>query len=126
MNRFICRTLNSLHFNNSPRLYKPPFLFSISLLFFSSPSKKKLKTKINLSDYLINQHFSTESALEASSIKHCLKNPQNSDLVLSFLKENGFSRTHLEKIVVKTPNLLSVNLDTLKPNIKIFQDFDFS
>lgn len=135
MYRFICKTLiDSLHFNfnNSAHIHKSPFLSSISLLFFSSSSSssipKKEKTKIDLADYLINQqHFSPESASEASSLNFFLKDTENSDSVLSFLRESGFSSTHIEKMVAKKPNILLINLhNTLKPKIKIFHEFGFS
>lgn len=134
MNRFICKTLiDSLHFNfnNSAHIHKSPFLSSISLIFFSSSSSsipKNEKTKIDLADYLINQHhFSPESASEASSLNFFLKDTENSDSVLSFLRENGFSNTHIEKMVAKRPNTLLINLhNTLKPKIKIFHEFGFS
>ncbi|GFP96858.1 hypothetical protein PHJA_001829900, partial [Phtheirospermum japonicum] len=46
---------------------------------------------------------------------------------LSFLKEIGFSKTLVEKIVKSRPDLLSTNIEkTLKPRIKIFQDLGFS
>ncbi|RVW22477.1 hypothetical protein CK203_107237 [Vitis vinifera] len=49
--------------------------------------------------------------------------PEKSDSILAFLKESGFSQTHLEKTVKRVPRVLSANLDkTIKPKIKIFQD----
>ncbi|CAA2998609.1 transcription termination factor MTERF8, chloroplastic-like, partial [Olea europaea subsp. europaea] len=44
-----------------------------------------------------------------------------------FLKESGFSKTQLEKVVKTQPGLLSASIDnTIKPKIKIFQDLGFS
>ncbi|KAK4859644.1 hypothetical protein QYF36_009153 [Acer negundo] len=132
MNHCIYKSLISLSFNNSTQLSKPPFVYSISLLFLSSSSSRShktgTKTKVSLQDYLLNQHhFSPEAASKASSIRSHLKEPQNSDSVLSFLKQIGFSNTHLENLIQKAPTVLFADLDnTIKPKIKIFQDLGFS
>ncbi|KAK1555424.1 hypothetical protein Q3G72_026162 [Acer saccharum] len=131
MNHCICKSLISLSFSNSTQLSKPPFVYSISLLFLSSSSrshKTGTKTKVSLQDYLLNQHhFSPEAALKASPIRSHLKDPHNSDSVLSFLKQIGFSNTHIENLIQKAPAILFADLDnTIKPKIKIFQDLGFS
>ncbi|XP_050378566.1 uncharacterized protein LOC126795875 [Argentina anserina] len=46
--------------------------------------------------------------------------------VLSFLKNHGFSKTHIEGVVQNLPRILCSILDTIKPKIKIFQDLGFS
>ncbi|KAL5844264.1 hypothetical protein ACOSQ4_010222 [Xanthoceras sorbifolium] len=102
-------------------------ILHLSLLFFSSSSSSrfhttttKTKTKVSLQDYLLNQqHFSPEAASKASSIKTHLK--------LSFLRQTGFSNTHIENLIQKALAFLSCKLDnTIKPKIKIFQDLGFS
>ncbi|KAJ4701309.1 Transcription termination factor like [Melia azedarach] len=132
MNPFICKTLTSVFFKNSPHLCKPPSPHSISLLFFSSscsisngPSEEK--TKISLADYLINQQqFSSEAASKASSIQSYLKKPGNAEAVLSFLKESGFSHAHIEKVVKREPNVLFTNLDNnIKFKTAMFENFGF-
>ncbi|KAL2471622.1 Mitochondrial transcription termination factor family protein [Abeliophyllum distichum] len=56
-----------------------------------------------------------------------MKDPENSDSIISFLKENGFSKSQLERVVKTDPRLLSASLEkTIKPKIKIFQDLGFS
>ncbi|KAL2515107.1 Mitochondrial transcription termination factor family protein [Forsythia ovata] len=56
-----------------------------------------------------------------------MKNPENSDSIISFLKENGFSKSQLERVVKTNPHLFSASLEkTIKPKIKIFQDLGFS
>ncbi|KAL5779665.1 hypothetical protein ACOSQ2_010402 [Xanthoceras sorbifolium] len=135
MNHCICKSLFSISFNNFTLLSQPPLVYSISLLFFSSSSSSrshttttKTKTKVSLQDYLLNQqHFSPEAASKASSIKTHLKKPQNSDSLLSFLRQTGFSNTHIENLIQKALAFLSCKLDnTIKPKIKIFQDLGFS
>lgn len=123
MKPLIRKTLISISLKNSQRLHRPPTLFSISV-FFSSSSLKKAKSKISLADYY---HFSPTAALEASSIRYYLKIPEKSDSVLSFLRESGFENIYIEKIVVRTLNILSANLETtIRPKIKMFQDFGFA
>lgn len=133
MNSGICKTLVSLFFNHSSHIHKPPIACSsLSLSFLSSYSSSSrpedVKIKVPLADYSINRHnFSPAAALKASSVKKDLKKPENSDSVLSFLKESGFSDSHLQKMVKRVPNVLSASIfDTVKPKIKVFQDLGFS
>ncbi|GLT37221.1 hypothetical protein SLA2020_115530 [Shorea laevis] len=78
--------------------------------------------------YLINQHqFSPEVALKASSSIPVLKNPENSDPILSFLKDRGFSKSHIEEILKKKPKILCSSLDnTIKPKLGILHDLGLS
>ena len=127
MTLYICKSLISLYLKSSQHhLHKPHFSCSLSLLFFSSsgPQKKKPAIPVSTADYLIKRHqFSQETALTAASVITYLKKPEKSDSILAFLKESGFSQTHLEKTVKRVPRVLSANLDkTIKPKIKIFQD----
>ncbi|KAL6320694.1 hypothetical protein AAG906_008694 [Vitis piasezkii] len=86
--------------------------------------KPKPAIPVSTADYLIKRHqFSQETALTAASVITYSKKPEKSDSILAFLKESGFSQTHLEKTVKRVPRVLSANLDkTIKPKIKIFQD----
>ncbi|XP_044510587.1 uncharacterized protein LOC123229076 [Mangifera indica] len=121
------KTLISLYLKNSLHLRKPPIAYSVSFRFFSTSSSSS-KSKISLADYLINQHsFSSEAALKASSLQTHLTNTENSDSLLSFLKESGFPNSHIEIMVGKAPQILSLNLaHNIKPKIKIFLDLGFS
>ncbi|XP_009369665.1 uncharacterized protein LOC103959053 isoform X1 [Pyrus x bretschneideri] len=114
----------------SVELHKPPLCHSISLLFYSSSrlEKPKSKSKISVSEYLITQHqFSPEAALKAASTIAFLKSPADSSSVISFLRESGFSKTHMEDVIKRVPRILTSNLDTvLKPKFKVFQDLGFS
>lgn len=120
----------SVSLRSNSQLHKPPLCYSIQAFFYSSsrPRSSKSKSSIAVAEYLINQHqFSPEAALKASSILSCLKAPQQSDLVLSFLKESGFSKSHIEEVVKRVPTVLLANLEnTIKPKIKIFRDLCFS
>ncbi|XP_008242513.2 PREDICTED: uncharacterized protein LOC103340836 [Prunus mume] len=124
--------LLSFSLRSSVQLHRPPLYHSISLLFYSSSNPKrsnsKSKPKVAVAEYLINRHqFSPEAALKASSPIAFLRSTAESDSVLSFLKESGFSKTHLEEVVKRVPWILRANLDTaIKPKIKVLQDSGFS
>ncbi|XP_059461646.1 uncharacterized protein LOC132190624 [Corylus avellana] len=131
----ICKTLISLSHKNPPHLHKPPIPhYSISLFFLSSsssssvPSSEQSNSTIAVVDYLINQQqFSPEAALKASSAITYLKKPEAADSILLFLKESGFSKTHIEQVVKSRPEVLSSKLtSTIKPKIKVFQDLGFA
>lgn len=79
---------------------------------------------MSMVDYLTNQHhFSRESALKAAPSLPPLKNPGKLDTVISFLRENGFSKSHFEEILKREPTALCCRLDTtIKPKLKFFQD----
>lgn len=62
----------------------------------------------------------------ASSIQSRI-NFSKIDSVISFLKDSGFSKSHLEKILTRGPNVFCSRLDTtIKPKLKFFQDQGFS
>ncbi|PON61584.1 Mitochodrial transcription termination factor [Parasponia andersonii] len=125
---FKCMVSLSLKSKSQP-VKRPQLCFSISALSFSSlqPENPIPKPAVPLAEYLINHHqFSPEAASKASSSFAYVKNPQQSDLVLSYLQETGFTKTHLEKLVKRYPKVLFVNPHIIKPKIKIFQDSGFS
>ncbi|KAK3019882.1 hypothetical protein RJ639_004190 [Escallonia herrerae] len=128
MTMYLRRTLASLTVKNH-HLYKTHISSSFSLLFFSSgfPERQQPKRAVPVADYLLNTHqFSPETAAKAASVLKYVNNPVKSDSILSFLKESGFSMTHLEQMVKNMPKVLSLDLDhTIKPKIKIFQDLGF-
>ncbi|GKV44038.1 hypothetical protein SLEP1_g51270 [Rubroshorea leprosula] len=128
MARSICRTLIAFSLNNTAILHKPPISNSISVLLFSSSTPKKSKPAIPVVDYLTKQHqFSLEAASEAALFIPYINNPEKSDSILSFLKENGFSKSHIDEILKKGPYVLCSKLnETIKPKLKILQDLGFS
>ncbi|KAH6798150.1 hypothetical protein C2S52_022704 [Perilla frutescens var. hirtella] len=111
--------------NCSPFLPKSHICFS---LYFSTDSGKRPPNPSKLSELLINKHhFSPQSAAQVASVATRLENLETADSVLSFLKETGFSNSQLERTVKLSPHVLSASLErTVKPKIKIFQDFGFS
>ncbi|KAA8522489.1 hypothetical protein F0562_013149 [Nyssa sinensis] len=128
MTLYICRSLISRSLKNPSYLHRPHISFSFSLFFFSSSREAHPSHTVAVADYLIERHqFSPETASKVSSVVAYLKNPEKSDSVLSFLKETGFSKIHLEQVIKSVPQVLSANLDhNIKPKIKIFHDSGFS
>ncbi|CAI9771553.1 unnamed protein product [Fraxinus pennsylvanica] len=114
--------------SNPSFLYKSPFSFSFSLLFSSSSTEKKVKNDLTAYDVLLHKHqFSPETASQVASVLTRIKNPEKSDSIVSFLKESGFSKSQLERVVKTMPALLAASLEkTIKPKFKIFQDMGFS
>lgn len=100
-------------------------IFSSFLLHFST-SRASIDPKA--SELMLHKHhFSPEAASQVASVRSNLRNPERSDSVISFLKESGFSKTQVEKMVICYPQLLSSNLEnTIKPKIQVFRDMGFS
>ena len=73
--------------------------------------------------YLINTcGLSPKSALLASRRVVHFENPERPDSVLNFLKENGFTKTHISKIVRLCPHVLLCDIEkTLLPKIEFFR-----
>ncbi|KAL6527253.1 hypothetical protein OROGR_016343 [Orobanche gracilis] len=119
----LLRNKNLAHFGffkkSSPLCNESHVSFPLLLLRFSTVSRP------TVSDFLVP--FSPETASQVASVQTRLRNPENFDSVLSFLKEIGFSNYLLEKILKSNPALLSTNLErTVRPKIKILQDLGFS
>ncbi|XP_059650614.1 transcription termination factor MTERF6, chloroplastic/mitochondrial-like [Cornus florida] len=123
MTIYICKSLISLSLKNTSHLSKTPISL-FSLLFFSSSPE----TPITVADFLLDRYkFSPETALKVSSFVTHLKRPQETDSILSFLEESGFSDTQLELVIKRMPRVLSANLErSIKPKFKFFQDLGFS
>ncbi|XP_010544124.1 PREDICTED: uncharacterized protein LOC104816833 [Tarenaya hassleriana] len=121
----ICRTLVPRYRQEPSNVCGLESICSISILFFHST--RKSKPNVALSEYLINQHgFSPEVARKASSLKIFLTKPERTDSVLSYLKETGFSKTQIERIVYRYPRVLFSDIENLvKPKIKVFQELGF-
>lgn len=77
-----------------------------------------------LYELLLHKHkFSPAVASHIVSVVSQSKPPEKCDLMLSFLKDIGFTIAQLEKSLKYLPQLLTSDLDnTMKPKIKIFQD----
>ncbi|CAA2938090.1 transcription termination factor MTERF2, chloroplastic-like [Olea europaea subsp. europaea] len=128
MTQHICKRFALFSSKNASFFTNPHFSLSFSLLFFSSSTKKQAKNAPAVSDFLLHKHkFSLETVSQVSSVLNRVKGLEKSDSLLQFLKESGFSKAQLEKVVKTQPGLLSASIDnTIKPKIKIFQDLGFS
>ncbi|GMJ02476.1 hypothetical protein like AT5G07900 [Hibiscus trionum] len=124
----IIRSLISLPLNKSSRFWKPISCCSISVVFFSSSATQESKSSFSLADHFIQKHnFSPEIAFKTASSLTYVKDPRKCDSVISFLKESGFSKSHIEEALKRNPRLLSSSLErTIKPKFKIFREFEFS
>ncbi|XP_059629850.1 uncharacterized protein LOC132272774 [Cornus florida] len=120
---YICKGLISLSLKNTSHPNKTPISLLSLLSISSSP-----ETPIAVADYLIDRRkFSPETASKVSSVVKYVKRPEETDSILSFLQESGFSDTHLERIIKRMPQVLSANLErSIKPKFKFFQDLGFS
>ncbi|XP_073142763.1 uncharacterized protein [Henckelia pumila] len=129
MNILIPKSLIFTFSKNPSNLGRSNVSFTLSLLqsFCTSGGRNFSKT-CSVSDFLLHKHqFSPETVSRVASVFTRLKNPEKSDSILEFLKENGFSKTHLEKILMSRPCLLSSSLERIiKPKVRIFHDFGFS
>ncbi|KAL3812750.1 hypothetical protein ACJIZ3_014018 [Penstemon smallii] len=101
---------------------------TVSLYFSTYVDKQHSVSTPPVYEFLMNKHhFSPQAASRVASVLPHLKNPQESDLILSFLKESGFSIAQLEKTMKSKPKCLNANLEkSIKPKITIFQDMGFS
>ncbi|XP_073066654.1 uncharacterized protein [Primulina eburnea] len=103
--------------------------FSFSRLhFFSTSWEAQPSNSLSVSDYLIRRHqFSQETASRIASMLTRLNNPEKADSNISILKESGFSKTQVERVLTYRPFLLSASTEkVIKPKIKIFQDLGLS
>ncbi|KAK6257389.1 hypothetical protein QUC31_000848 [Theobroma cacao] len=125
----IIRTLISLSLYRSSHFPKTISSYSISVVFFSSSTTtRESKPSFDFTDHFIKKHnFSPELALKAASSLNYLRKPDKCDNVLSFLKESGFSKSHIDEAVKRKPSLLSASLEkTIKPKFKTFRGLGFS
>ncbi|KAG9451170.1 hypothetical protein H6P81_011135 [Aristolochia fimbriata] len=79
-------------------------------------------------DYLMKRcGFTTEKAKKASSFFPRIDSSEKPDSVLEFLKERGFSKTHIRIILSRQPRLLLCKIDkTLKPKFEFFEELGVS
>ncbi|KAK8649121.1 hypothetical protein V6N13_129857 [Hibiscus sabdariffa] len=124
----LIRSLISSSLDLSPHFQKPISCYSVSLAFFSSSATPRSRSPLPLADHFIEKHnFPPEIAFKAASSLTTVKHPRKCDDIISFLKESGFSKAHIEEAVKRMPDLLSFSLEkTIKPKVKIFGDFGFS
>ncbi|KAL1547054.1 hypothetical protein AAHA92_23573 [Salvia divinorum] len=116
------RNLISFFSNHNSSLLKSPFS-----LYFSTETAKQPLDAAAVSKFLIKKHsFSPAAAAQIAALSR-LRNHENADAVLSFLKQIGFSNAQLEKIFKTSPHFLSSNLDSnIKRKFEAFQDLGFT
>ncbi|GAB4856232.1 hypothetical protein Ancab_014159 [Ancistrocladus abbreviatus] len=79
-------------------------------------------------DYLVKSlGFSNKEAVSTLREVSHFESAKQPDSVVNFLKQVGFDKTQVKNTVYSSPTILSKSVDkTLKPKIKVFQDFGFS
>lgn len=111
---------------NSSYLCESRVPFSTSFHhFYSSSAEKKPEINGTVYDLLLKKHhFSPEAATKVASAIPRLRNPEKSDSLLSFLKRNEFSNSHLEKILKYKPSFISTNLENIvKPRSRFSKNW---
>ncbi|KAL2232044.1 transcription termination factor MTERF2, chloroplastic-like [Sesamum indicum] len=128
MSALVRKNLTCLVWKNIAYGRKSHVSSSHSLLYFCTSTDGQPLSDVSVSDFLLHKHnFSPEVVSKVASVLARLKNPEESNSILSYLKESGFSHTQLEKIVKYRPRFLLARLDdSIKPKIKIFQDLGLS
>ncbi|KAJ8762692.1 hypothetical protein K2173_011172 [Erythroxylum novogranatense] len=125
MTTFVWSSFISTFLRTSTRSRSAATLFSISKCLFSTSVLERSQPRITVYEYLIHhQRFSPEFALKIpNSTTKYVKDPQNSDSLLSYMEEIGFSKTQIQSIIERMPTILSAKLEqTIKPKFQIFQD----
>ncbi|XWS14046.1 hypothetical protein CRYUN_Cryun36dG0090100 [Craigia yunnanensis] len=126
---FISKTL--LHGRYTITASPTQKLCLLQKLPFSLLSPKPISANANqqttVVSYLINScELSPKSALLVSKKVH-FETPEKPNLVLSFLKNHGFSQTQISKIIEKAPRLLLCKPEkTLLPKFEFFHSLGIS
>ncbi|XP_057794576.1 uncharacterized protein LOC131010892 [Salvia miltiorrhiza] len=117
--------LSCLFSNPNSYLCNPNVL---SFHFFSAARAKRfIIPSPEIYDVLVHNHqFSPELAAHASSRLPKFRSPERADSILSFLKENSFTTTQLEKLVIHNPRILGFTIEGFKSRLKVFQDLGLS
>ncbi|XP_047979206.1 uncharacterized protein LOC125221122 [Salvia hispanica] len=97
-------------------------------LFLRTPPLREISTSAAaVYDVLVNKHdFSPEIAASVSSKLSRFRSPERADSILTFLKQNSFSTTQLQRLVRSDPRILTASAEAaVKLKISIFRDFGF-
>ncbi|EPS70655.1 hypothetical protein M569_04106, partial [Genlisea aurea] len=80
------------------------------------------------SEFLVNKcSFSPETVSKVVSLVPRLRNADESESLLSFLRGNGFSNSQLQELLKSRPKVLTSNLETnVKPKVEYFRDLCIS
>ncbi|KAJ0598586.1 putative transcription regulator mTERF family [Helianthus annuus] len=103
-------------------------LLSSSSPFSTTTSAHSSNPNTFTTTYLINScGVSPESALLASKRLDLSKSPKTADSVLTLLKNHGFTKSQVSKVILSCPKILLCDLEnTLLPNFKILNSLGFS
>ncbi|XP_057794575.1 uncharacterized protein LOC131010890 [Salvia miltiorrhiza] len=120
--------LSSLCLNPNSFLCCSNLHFIPSIHFFSTARAKRfIIPSPEIYDVLVHNHqFSPELAAHASSRLPKFRSPERADSILSFLKENSFTTTQLQKLVIYNPRILGFTIEGFKSRLKVFQDLGLS
>lgn len=128
MNFRVCKRLisestrNHYYCNNESQIS-----YRLFVAFYSSSIEKPTQKNSSVYDLLRKHSFSSQIGLNVASKLSYVKNANRCDSVLAFLKKNGFSTAHLEKLVNSEPKVLVAKVEkTIEPKVQFFQDFGFS
>ncbi|XP_050213285.1 uncharacterized protein LOC126664779 [Mercurialis annua] len=98
-----------------------------SLLSLTSLSSQNLNGKSFTVSYLINSCGLTPHSADSVFKKVRFESPEKPDTVLAFLKNHGFTSTHISKIVRQRPKVLLAHPETLLlPNIEFLRSVGVS
>ncbi|KAL5708799.1 hypothetical protein ACHQM5_019556 [Ranunculus cassubicifolius] len=102
-----------------------PSFESLSLIRFNCSNSTTQHNSFTIS-YLINSCGLSQQKAISISKKFHFESPTNPDSVLTLLRNNGFSHSHISKIIAQRPELLVSSVDkTLKPKFDFFSSKGF-
>lgn len=106
--------------NSAEGLFLPINLFSTSTVNNPIP-------RSGIYDVLVNNHqFSPAFASLVAWHLPKSKSPKIADSALSFLKENRFTSTQLQKIITYDPRILGFSAERIDSKLQVFRDLGFS
>ncbi|XP_057793324.1 uncharacterized protein LOC131009941 [Salvia miltiorrhiza] len=121
------KNLSCLRLNPNSFLSNSNLHFFPAFQFFSTSKVERQIPNLKIYDVLVNKHhFSPESASLAASRSPKSRCPKRADSVLSFFKENSFTTTQLEKIVIYYPPILGLRIERIRFKFNVFQDLGLS
>ncbi|XP_057780864.1 uncharacterized protein LOC130999356 [Salvia miltiorrhiza] len=98
-----------------------------SIHFFSTWRVKNPIPSPEIYDLLLNKHqFLPELASIASTGLPKASSPIGADSVVSFLKENSFTATQLQKVVTYDSRILGFTIESINFKLKVFQSLGLS
>ncbi|XP_057780865.1 uncharacterized protein LOC130999358 [Salvia miltiorrhiza] len=121
------RNLSCLFVNTNSFLCNSNAHLFPSIHFFSTWRVKNLIPNPKIYDLLVNKHqFPPDLASLASSGLPKSRSPLRVDTLLLFLKENSFTATQLQKLVICYPRILGFTIESINFKFKVFQNLGLS